>query len=158
MTRQAWWLALAAVLAACAGPEQQSKTPPKKAAPPAVKVSDESRRFPLKDRVKIEIVEQNLLGKSFLPGGNLAEYKARGKTYQQFLIRAETPDKAAFLLLDFKNILLDAKFVPHMGAFYGRDGEQPVYVLQKGVWLGGYVGLTDREAEPLAREFAARLY
>ncbi len=153
MRPRAGWLALGAVLAGCSGPQP----PPKKIVPAAVKVSDESRRFPSKDQVKIELVDQKLLGKDFLPGGNLAEYKLKGKTYQQFLIRAQTPDKAAFLLLDFKNVLTDARFVPHMGAFYGRDGDQPVYVLQKGVWLAGYVGLTDKEAEPLAREFAARL-
>lgn len=106
----------------------------------------------------MELVESKLLGKDFLPGGNLAQYQRGGKTYQQFLIRAATPDKAAFLLLDFKNLLAEAKYVPHMGAFYGRDGDRPVYVLQKGVWLAGYVGLAEKEAEPLAREFAARLY
>jgi hypothetical protein len=153
MRQRVWWLALGTVLAGCS--EQQP--PPKKIVPAAVKVSDESRRFPSKDQVKIELVNQKLLGKDFLPGGNLAEYKLKRKTYQQFLIRAQTPDKAAFLLLDFKNVLADAKFVPHMGAFYGRDGDKPVYVLQKAVWLAGYVGLTDKEAEPLAREFAARL-
>jgi hypothetical protein len=153
MRQRVWWLALGAVLAGCS----EQKPAPKRIVPVAVKVSDEGRRFPSKDQVKIEVVNQKLLGKEFLPGGNLAEYKVRGKTYQQFLVRAETPDKAAFLLLDFKNVLTDAKFVPHMGAFYGRDGDKPVYVLQKGVWLGGYVGLTDKEAEPLAREFAARL-
>lgn len=153
MRQRAWWLALGVVLAGCSGPQP----PPKKIVPAAVKVSDERWRFPSQDQVKIELVDRKLLGKDFLPGGNLAEYQRKGKVYQQFLIRASTPDKAAFLLLDFKNILADSKFVPHMGAFYGRDGDQPVYVLQKGVWLAGYVGLTDKEAEPLAREFAARL-
>jgi hypothetical protein len=144
---------LALLLAGCAGTEKPAPHPKKKAAP----VADERRRFPLQDQVKMEVVPDKLLGKDFLPGGNLAEYQRRRQTYQQFLIRAASPDQAAFLLLDFKNALTEARFVPHMGAFYGKDGDKPVYVLQKGVWLAGYVGLTDNEAEPLARDFAARL-
>jgi hypothetical protein len=153
MRQPAWWLAV--FLVACGGSEKPVPAPPpkKKAAP----VADERRRFPPQDQVKMEVAQDRLLGKDFLPGGNVAEYKRRGKTYQQFLVRAASPDKAAFLLLDFKNVLTGARFIPHMGAFYGKDGEKPVYVLQKGVWLAGYVGLTDKEAEPLAREFAARL-
>ncbi len=155
MRRLAWCVALA--LSGCGGPATEQPVAPKKAAAPPPQPADESRRFPSKNQVKIELVPEHLLGKTFLPGGNLAEYKLRGKTYQQFLIRAQTPDKAAFLLDDYKSILADPRFVPHMGAFYGLDAGRPVYVLQKGVWLAGYVGLTDQEAEPLAREFAARL-
>jgi hypothetical protein len=149
-------MAVLIALAGCGEPAKHADAPAKKAAP-RPKPSDESRRFPSANQVKIELVEDNILGKDFLPGGNLAEYRRRGKTYQQFLVRAETPDKAALLLFDFKNALANAQFVPHMGAYSGMDGDKPVYVLQKGVWLGGYVGLTEREAEPLAREFAARL-
>jgi hypothetical protein len=158
MTKRTCCIAFVLAMAGCGPPaQQQGQAPQKKAAEAAAKPSDESRRFPVKDRIKIELVDNNLLGKNFLPGGNLAEYRLRRKTYQQFLIRAATPDKAAFLLLDYKNALAEAKFVPHMGAFYGRDGDKPVYVLQKGVFLAGFVGLEEREAEPLAREFAARL-
>src|SRR6185436_19128509 len=93
MRQRVWWLALGVVLAGCS----EQKPAPKRIVPVAVKVSDEGRRFPSKDQAKIEVVNQKLLGKDFLPGGNLAEYKLKGKTYQQFLVRAETPDKAAFL-------------------------------------------------------------
>jgi len=149
--------AIAVLGLALAGCSEPAREPPQKAVAPHPKPSDESRRFPMKNQVKIELVQDKLLDKDFLPGGNLAEYKLRGKAYQQFLIRAEAADRAALLLFDFKNAMEGAKFVPHMGAFSGRDGGKPVYVLQKGPFLAGFVGLEEREAEALAREFAARL-
>ena len=105
----------------------------------------------------MELVEQKMLGRDFLPGGNLAQYKRGNKTYQQFLIRAADANSAAILLLDLKNTLRDAKFIPHMGGAYGLDGETPVYCFQKGVFFAGFIGLPEKEADPLAREFAARL-
>jgi len=146
------WMAL---LAACGSPP--SSAPTKIALPVVAKPLDESRRFPPRNQVRIELVEQKLLGKDFLPGGNLAEYRRGGKAYRQFLARAATPDKAALLLFDLKNTLSDARFIPHMGGFFGKDGDQPVYVFQKGVFLAGYVGLAEKDAESLAREFAMRL-
>lgn len=124
---------------------------------PSVKPSDESRRFPQKDRLGMQLVEDRLLSKDFLPGGNLAEYQWKGGRYRQFLVRVGSPEKAAFLLLDFKNVLRDAKFIAHMGGYYGLDGESPVYVFQKGPFLAGFVGLSEKDADPLARHFAARL-
>ncbi|HKW97826.1 MAG TPA: hypothetical protein VJN43_08825 [Bryobacteraceae bacterium] len=105
----------------------------------------------------MQLVDDHLLGKDFLPGGNLAEYRSKGKTYQQFLIHAKSPEDAALLLFDFKNHLRDAKFLAHMGGYFGMDGAQPVYIFPKGPFLAGLVGLPEKEADPLARQFAAHL-
>ncbi len=147
----------AVVLSGCGG--SAPPTPPKKAAAPqqAAKPADERRRFPSENQVKMELVEQKMLGRDFLPGGNLAQYKRGNKTYRQFLIRAADANRAAILLLDLKNTLRDSKFIPHMGGVYGLDGDTPVYCFAKGVFLAGFIGLPEKEADPLAREFAARL-
>ena len=152
------WLVITPLLclAACSIPSDQ---PARKKAPPSpvVKVADESRRFTSENRVKIDFVEDHLLGKDYLPGGNLAEYKQGENSYQQFLTRVETPDKAAFLLVDFRNDLTDAKYLAHMGGYFGHDGDQPVLVFQKGRSLAGVIGLPEKEADMAARVFAAAL-
>jgi len=141
------------MLSACSSPPVQNAP----AAAPA-KPQDESRRFPLADQVSMRLVDDHVLGKDFLPGGNVAEYKRKGKTYQQFLVHARSPEAAAALLLfDFKGHLRDAKFLPHMGGYFGMDGAAPVYILQKGAFLAGFVGLPEKDADLLARQFAARL-
>lgn len=156
MMRQ-WWAAGAlAVLCSCSG------SPPKEPAQNApavekVKPADESRRFSLADQVSMHLVDDHVLGKDFLPGGNVAEYRRKGKTYQQFLVRAKSAEAAALLLFDFKSHLRDAKFLPHMGGYFGMDGAAPVYVFPKGVFLAGFVGLAEKDADLLARQFAARL-
>lgn len=151
-----WWLApVCAFLAACGGAPGPPAPQPAPAAQP--KPVDETRRFPLADRVGIELMEGKLLGKDFLPGGNLAQYRRKGKTYQQFLIHAKSPEAAALLLFDFNTHLRDSKYLAHMGGYFGMDGEKPVYIFQKGVFLAGFIGLPEKEADPLARQFAARL-
>jgi len=140
------------MLSACSSPPVQNAP----AAAPA-KPQDESRRFPLADQVSMRLVDDHVLGKDFLPGGNVAEYKRKGKTYQQFLVHARSSEAAALLLFDFKGHLRDAKFLPHMGGYFGMDGAAPVYILQKGAFLAGFVGLPEKDADLLARQFAARL-
>jgi hypothetical protein len=152
-----WWLAGAlAVLSACGPPPPKEAAQNVPAAAP-VKPPDESRRFPLADQVSMRLVNDKLLGKEFLPGGNVAEYRRKGKTYQQFLVRAKSPEAAALLLFDFKGHLRDAKFLPHMGGYFGMDGTTPVYMFQKASYLAGFVGLSEKDADLLARQFAARL-
>jgi hypothetical protein len=152
-------LSLITLLGACSIPSNEpARKQAKKAAAPLVKPKDESRRFPLKDRVKIEIVDNHILGKDFMPGGNLAEYKRGGTTYQQFLVETESPQVAALLLYEYKGVLPDAKYLAHMGAYFGKDGDQPVLVFQKDKWLAGIVGLPQKDADLVARDFAARLY
>jgi hypothetical protein len=144
-----------AILCAC------GSTPPTKqpASAPIIALAppDESRRFPLAGQIGMRMVNDHVLDKDFLPGGNVAEYKQRGKTYQQFLVRSGTPEAAALLLFEHKSHLRDAKFLAHMGGYYGMDGAKPVYIFQKGIFLAGFVGLPEKEADVLARQFAARL-
>jgi hypothetical protein len=145
-----------AILCAC------DSTPPKeKAAAPAptvhAKPADERRRFPIAGQVSMRLVDDQVLDKDFLPGGNVAEYKQKGRTYQQFLVHSTSAEAAALLLFEYKSHLHDAKFLAHMGGYYGMDGDKPVYIFQKGVFLAGFVGLPEKEADLLARQFAARL-
>lgn len=151
-----WPVALVALLCACGNPppKEQTQAAP---APAAPKPADESRRFPLADRVSIRLVDDHVLGKDFLPGGNVAEYRRKGKTYQQFLVHAASAEAAALLLFDFKGHLKDAKYLAYMGGYFGLDGTTPVYIFQKGAFLAGFVGLPVKEADTLARQFAARL-
>ena|SRR5579883_902272 len=126
----------------------------------AVKPTDESRRFPTDGRDKLEFVDDHMLGKAFLPGGNVGTYSLppKSKPYQQFLINAQTPQKASILLLDYKNALSNPKYLAHIGGYFGQDNGQPVYVFAKDRFLAGFVGLTEEEAEPLARRFAVALF
>ena len=75
------WLVITPLLCltACSIPSDQ---PVQKKAPkrPVVEVVDESWRFTSENRVSIDLVKDNLLGKDYLPGGNLAEYKQGNKT------------------------------------------------------------------------------
>ena len=156
--RLKWSLLIMGFCAACSIPSDQPAE--KKAAEPVpvVKPSDESRRFPSKDRVKIELVDNHIMGKDFLAGGNVAKYKRRDKTYRQFLTQAKNAEAAALLLYDYSNTLSDARYLAHMGGYFGKDGDEEVLVLQKGKWVAGVVGLPEKEADLVARDFAARLY
>jgi hypothetical protein len=157
MIRQGWLVtAIALGLAACSSPAPESPAKNQPATAPA-KPIDQSRRFPIENQVKIQLVDDHVLGKDFLPGGNVAEYQQKGKTYQQFLVRAKSPEDAALLLFEFKGRLRDAKYLPHMGGYFGMDGDQPVYIFSKGAFLAGFAGLPEKQADPLARQFAARL-
>jgi hypothetical protein len=135
-------------------PEPRPQT--KVVAPPPKPV-DETRRFPVTDQVSIELVNDKLLGKSFLPGGNIAQYKHGRKTYQQFLVHGKSPEDAAVLMFDYKQTLRDAKFIAHMGGYFGFDGDQPVYLFAKKSVLAGIVGLPEKDADVVARQFAAHL-
>jgi hypothetical protein len=139
--------------AGCGAPE--ATPPPKAAAKP--KPPDLSRFFPQKDRLEVTIVEDHVMGSQALPGGNVAEYRAGAKRWRLFLVPAKSAEAAAILLLDYKSTLKDPRYVPAFGAYFGADGETPVFVLQKGPYLAGVAGLAEKDADPVAREFAARL-
>ena len=151
------WVAALALLCSCGGSPPPKEPAAALAAQKKVKPSDESRRFPMADQVSMKLVDDHLLCKDFLPGGNVAEYHRKGKTYQQFLVHAKSAEASALLLFDFKNYLRDAKFLPHMGGYLGMDGTSPVYVFPKGAFLAGFVGLPEKDADLLARQFAGRL-
>ena len=157
MRRQALAV-LALLLMACSVPSDAPKEPKAKKEPaPVQKPNDETRRFPLQDRVSVEIVDDHIMGKDFLPGGNLASYEAKGKEWQQFLVHDASPASAALLLNEYRGAMEGPKYLAHMGGYFGKDGNTDVLVMQKGRWLLGIVGLPEKEADMVARGFAARL-
>ena len=97
------------------------------------------------------------MGKDFLPGGNVARYDDNGKQWRQFLVHVDSPTSAALLLNEYRGAMEGAKYLAHMGGYFGKDGEDDVLVLQKGRWVMGIVGLPEKEADMVARDFAARL-
>jgi hypothetical protein len=150
-------LLLAALAAVGCGRPAEAPEPAAKVEAPKPKPPDESRRFPREGRTSMELVDDHLLGKEFLPGGNVASYEQDGKRYQMFLIVTEDPESAALLGFDVKSALTGAKLVPHFGGYFGMDGETPWFVFPKTKHLLGIVGLPQAEADALARDFAARV-
>ena len=118
---------------------------------------DLSTKFPLAGQTRMQLAPDHLLGKDFMPGGNLADYKTAAGEYQMFLLKMADSQKAAFLLLDWKSAMPEAKYLAHMGGYYGTDQGQPIYVFAKGPYLAGLVGLSEEKADPEARRFAAKL-
>ncbi len=141
---------------ACDAPSE-APAPEAKAAAAKPKPPDESRRFSTENRVSMELVDDNLLGKDYLPGGNLATYEADGKTYQLFLAVLPNAEESSFALLDAQESLRDAEFVASFGGYYGLDGDTPWFVFGKGKHFAGVVGLPQEEADLVARDFAARI-
>ncbi|MFN7996805.1 MAG: hypothetical protein U0Q18_24540 [Bryobacteraceae bacterium] len=123
----------------------------------APKVTDESRRFPSANQTGTQLVEKNLLGKAFMPGGTLANYKKGAVTYSMFIAKLPSPQDAAFLLLDWKKALTGAHLVPSFGGYFGLDAGRPVFVFPKGGWIAGVVGLPEKDADLQARALAAHL-
>lgn len=150
--------ALAILLAACDIPSDAPKEPKMDKAPPVVqKTRDETRRFPSQDRISIEIVDDQMMGKEFLPGGNLAFYERNGKKWRQFLVQADSATAAALLLNDYRAAMTDPKYLAHMGGYFGKDGSDDVLVIQKGRWVLGVVGLPEKDADIVARGSAGWL-
>ena len=148
--------AAAALLVSCGSEPKPSAPEPAKPAS-AARPADESRRFPLADRVDTQVVDSRLLGKSFMPGGTLAHYK-RGKTeYSMFVARMPSAQDAAFLLLDWNKALAGSKLIPSFGGYFGQDEGRPVFVFAKGVWIAGVAGLPEKDADLAARTLAAHL-
>jgi hypothetical protein len=148
-------LVLTLVLAAsCGGEPAASKAPVKITAAAPV---DETRRFPMAGREKVEVVPDQLFGKAFLPGGNVASYDKDGKKWQQFVIKAKSPGDTAILLGQFKDAMQNPKFVAHMGGYYGTDGARSYFVFPKGNWLAGVAGLPLQEADTIGRQMAVLL-
>jgi len=149
-------IAALALLISCGNePKPPAPEPAKPAA--ASRPADESRRFPLLNRVDTQVVEHELLGKPFMPGGTLAHYK-RGKIeYSMFIAKMPSAQDAAFLLLDWNKALAGAKIVASFGGYFGQDAGRPVFVFAKGAWIAGVAGLTEKDADLAARTLAAHL-
>ena len=149
--------ALVILLLSCdSKPSAPEPTPaPKVVSTP--KPADESRRFPKANRLSTIVVDKELLGKRFMPGGTLGQYR-KGKTeYEIFVARVATSTDAALLLPDWEHALTDAKFIPSFGGYFGRDAGRPVFVFTKGPWIAGIAGLPERDADRIARDLAKAL-
>src|SRR5271170_6120377 len=124
-------LAASLVIASCGSePKPTAATPAAKAEPP--KPTDESRRFPTSNLVDTKVVNKELLGKAFMPGGTLAHYK-RGKIeYDMFAAKLPSALDAAILLPDWSKALAGSKLIPSFGGYFGQDDSRPVFVFAKG--------------------------
>jgi hypothetical protein len=121
------------------------------------KPGDESKHFSKVNLVDTIVVDKQLLGKPFMPGGTLAQYK-RGKTeYEMFLSKMASANDAALILPDWRKALTDAKLVPSFGGYFGSDAGRPVFVFTKGAWIAGIAGLPEKDADAEARKLAAAL-
>lgn len=136
-------------------PEAPKTEAPKAAETP--KPADESRRFTKVHLIDTIVVEKQLLGKPFMPGGTLAQYK-KGKTeFEMFVAKTASPTEAATILPDWKKLLTDAKYIASFGGYYGRDSGRPVFVFTKGAWIAGVAGLPEKDADAEARKLAKAL-
>src|SRR2546426_1086808 len=124
---------LAGLLSSCGSETKPSPAPKAVARRP----SDESRRFPQTDLVDTKLVESQLLGKSFMPGGTLAHYKKGATEYDMFIAKLPSAMDAAILLPDWSKSLTGAKLVPSFGGYFGQDAGRPVFVFAKGIWIAG---------------------
>lgn len=122
------------------------------------KPEDESRRFPKANLVETKLVEQELMGKAFMPGGTLASYKKGKSTYEMFLGKMATSEEAAILLIDWRKALTNPKLVPSFGGYFGEDAGTPVFVFTKGAWIAGIKGLSQSSADLEARTFAGQIW
>ncbi len=136
-------------------PKPQAVQSPKKAEAP--KPADESRRFPSANLVDTQVIARQLLDKSFMPGGTLANYRKGNTAYSMFVAKLPAPTDAALLLLDWKKALTGARLIPSFGGYFGQDGGRPVFVFTKGSWIAGVAGLPERDADLAARSLASRL-
>ena len=130
-----------------------------KAAAPvqAPKPADESRRFPSADLVETQVVDRELAGKPFMPGGTLAKYRKGRTEYEMFVARARSATEAAIALTDWRRVMTDPKLVAAFGGYFGQDAGTPVFVFTKGDWIAGVRGLNEKQVDLPARTLAARL-
>jgi hypothetical protein len=141
----------------CSGPSPEKAAAPVAKTPVHAPPQDFSTKFPLAGQTRIQLVPDHLLGKDFMPGGNLADYQTAAGEYQMFLLKMADAQKAAFLLLDWKTAMPQAKYLASMGGYFGTDQGKPVYVFAKGPFVAGFVGLSEEKADPEARRLAAKL-
>jgi hypothetical protein len=119
--------------------------------------ADESRRFPKPNLVGTIVIEKQLFGKPFMPGGTQAHYKKGRTEYDMFIAKTASASDAALLLPDWRSLLTDAKLVASFGGYFGTDAGKPVFVFTKGAWIAGVAGLNQKEADQAARKLAAAL-
>jgi len=146
---------LAGLLAGCSSePPKPAPSPAPETRAAAPKPLDETHRFPKTDMADSKVVDKELMGKSFMPGGTVVHYK-KGKTeYDMFVCQLASPTAAAVLLPDWRKALADSRFEASFGGYFGQDAGKPVFVFAKGAWIAGISGLPEKQADLAARTLA----
>jgi len=127
--------------------------------PPPPPVKDHTSLFSDAGKTGTHLVQDHLLDIQALPGGSVAEYNVKGKTYQMFIIDTDTNQNAAFMMLDLKAAMAkDPEYLAYMGGYSGTYQDKPLYCFAKLHYLAGVVGLPKAKADPLAIELAAQLH
>ena len=156
MSRAALCLALLVALSCGSSPSGQSAASTKPSVP-AEPVRDETHRFDKTGLVESKVVTDQLGGKEFMPGGNLAEYERDGVKYQVFFALRRNAEQAMFLAMDYRDTLSDSEFILHFGGFFGMDGETPTLIFSKDKYVIGVTGLEFDDADQAGRLIAAFL-
>ena len=153
-------LGMSLILGSCGSSPEDTGAAAEQAAEqqkPAEEIRDETHRFHKDGLVEAKVVENNLCGKDFMPGGNFAEYNKGGKQYQVCFTLRRNADVAMFLSMDYRDALPDPKFIPHFGGFYGMDGETPTLIFQKNKYVVVITGLELDDADQAGRMIAGYL-
>lgn len=109
-------------------------------------------------RTDTHLVPDHILDIAALPGGSIANYSVKGKTYQMFIIDTDSNQNAAFMMLDMKAAMgKDPEYMAHIGGYFGKYQDKPLYCFAKLHYLAGVYGLPRDQADPLAIELAAQL-
>ena len=141
----------------CSSGEPASETAAAPEKKPAEQIRDETHKFHKDGLVSARVVEDQLGGKDFMPGGNFAAYAKDGKEYSVFFTERRNADQAMFLSMDYRDALTDPKFIPSFGGFFGMDGDVPTMVFQKDKYVVGVTGLDLEDADQAARLIAGYL-
>jgi hypothetical protein len=146
------------ILVSCSSTSEQRPKQAETAQPvTAARPGDESRRLPQANLISSEVVDSQLLGKVFMPGGTIARYRKGKAEYQMFVARAANASAAAVILSQWRSTISNPQFVASFGGYFGTDGSAQVFVFTKGEWIAGVVGLDREQADAVARLLAARL-
>ena len=141
---------------ACGSPEQEPAAV-QQVSTPIEQIRDQTHLFRKDGLVEAKVVDSNLGGKDFMPGGNLAVYERDGKRYQVFFTLRRNADRALLLSMNYRDVLESPKFVPAYGGFFGMDGDTPTLVFQKQKYVVAITGLNLEDADQAARMIAGYL-
>lgn len=147
--RVVWLAAAVCLLVGCA------REPAQNAA--AARAARESALLPKENVLEVKVVPKELLGKPFMPGGTIARYQKGKDSYEIFLSELPSETDSAIVIAHWDGALKNPKVIRSLDAYYGLDGQRPVYVFAKGHWVAGITGLPEQEADQQARRLAGRL-
>jgi hypothetical protein len=152
--RLVWLVAAIGILGGCASKPWQGS---QNGSATGDKAADASALLPKENVVSVQVVKKALLGKSFMPGGALAQYRRGKVAYEIFLSELPTPTDSNIALAHWEDALKNPKLVKSMAAYYGVDAGRPIYVFARGQWVCGIAGLSEEDADRQARMLAGRL-